>query len=325
MVLLIQELEFLKGKNKKGDENRMVNIEKFKIIGCEDHDAEKIMRPSMTYWQDAWRRLKKNKIATISLFILIFIIIMTIIGPMISGYAHETTNSTMINKKPSLQHWFGTDSLGRDLFTRVWIGGRISILIGIIGTFTNVVIGCLYGGIAGYFGGKVDHYMMRFVELLVSIPYLVMVIILSLYLGAGMFSLILALTLTGWTGSARVVRGQVFQLKEQDFITAAIALGASPMRIIIKHLIPNTLGVIIVGITFSIPGLIFAEAFLSFIGLGVQAPETSWGALASSARENLMFYPYQLFFPSIMIAITMLAFSLLGDGLRDALDPKLRQ
>ncbi|MGL4968943.1 MAG: ABC transporter permease, partial [Fusobacteriaceae bacterium] len=256
---------------------------------------------------------------------LIIIITMTLIGPMISGYAYEVTNSKMINKAPSLEHWFGTDSLGRDIFTRVWVGGRISMLIGVIGTLTNVIIGCLYGGIAGYFGGKVDHYMMRTVEVLVSIPYLVMVIIISLYLGAGMFSLVFALTFTGWTGTARVVRGQVFQLKEQEFVTAAIALGADPMRIIIRHLIPNTLGVIIVGITFSIPGLIFAEAFLSFIGLGVQSPETSWGALASAARENIMFYPSQLFFPSFMIALTMLAFSLFGDGLRDALDPKLRQ
>ncbi|MGL6100517.1 MAG: ABC transporter permease [Fusobacteriaceae bacterium] len=300
-------------------------MDRFKIIGCEDSDSEKIMRPSMTYWQDAWRRLKKNRVATISMCILIFIITMTIIGPMISGYAYEVTDSTMINKAPSVKHWFGTDSLGRDIFTRVWVGGRISMLIGLIGTLTNVVVGCLYGGISAYFGGKVDHYMMRVVEILVSIPYLVMVIIISLYLGAGMFSLVFALTFTGWTGTARVVRGQVFQLKEQEFVTAAIALGADPMRIIIRHLIPNTLGVIIVGITFSIPGLIFAEAFLSFIGLGVQSPETSWGALASSARENIMFYPSQLFFPSFMIALTMLAFSLFGDGLRDALDPKLRQ
>ncbi|MGL4403632.1 MAG: ABC transporter permease [Fusobacteriaceae bacterium] len=303
----------------------MISRDKFKIVGCQDADSEKIMRPSMTYWQDAWRRLKKNKVAIISMIILIIIITMTIIGPWISGHAYEVTNSKMINKAPSSQHWFGTDSLGRDIFTRVWVGGRISMLIGVIGTLTNVIIGCLYGGIAGYFGGKVDHYMMRTVEILVSIPYLVMVIIISLYLGAGMFSLVFALTFTGWTGTARVVRGQVFQLKEQEFVTAAVALGADPMRIIIRHLIPNTLGVIIVGITFSIPGLIFAEAFLSFIGLGVQSPETSWGALASAARENIMFYPSQLFFPSFMIALTMLAFSLFGDGLRDALDPKLRQ
>lgn len=209
--------------------------------------------------------------------------------------------------------------------TRVWVGGRVSIMIGFVGTLMVICVGCVYGGIAGYFGGKIDHYMMRVIEILVSIPYLVMVILISLYLGKGIFALIIALTITGWTEVARIVRGQVLQIKEQEFVTAAKALGASPSRIIIKHLLPNTVGVVIVAITFKIPGFIFAEAFLSFIGLGVQAPNTSWGALAAAARENLRFYPYQIFFPSLMIILTMLSFSLLGDGLRDALDPKERQ
>ena len=297
----------------------------FEKIPQTEEVVDNIVRPSITYWQDSWRRLKQNKVAIISLIIMSILIIMCIIGPIISPYSHEVVDSSNINAFPSAEHWFGTDSLGRDMFTRVWIGGRTSILIGFIGTIVAIFIGCVYGGVAGYFGGKVDLIMMRVIEILVSIPYLIMVILVSLYLGKGMFSLIVALTITGWTEIARIVRGQVLQIKEQEFVTAAQSLGASPARIIVKHLLPNTIGVVIIAITFKIPGLIFSEAFLSFIGLGVQAPNTSWGALASAARENLRFYPYQLFFPALMIILTMLSFSLLGDGLRDALDPKERQ
>lgn len=297
----------------------------FMIIGLSSLIEEEKMRPSLTYWQDAWRRLKQNKVAMTSLIILIVLGTMCIIGPYLNGYKFEVTDSKAINLFPNSVHWFGTDSLGRDMFSRVWIGGRVSLLIGLIGTFISITVGTLYGGISGYAGGRVDHYMMRVIEILVSIPSLVMVILLSLYLGSGIVSLIIALTAFGWIGTARMVRGQVLQIKQQEFVMASISLGASPMRVVIKHLIPNTLGIIIVGITFRIPGLIFAEAFLSFMGLGVQIPNTSWGALAATARENIMFYPYQLFYPSLMIALTMLSFSLLGDGLRDALDPKLRK
>lgn len=301
------------------------NNSDFIITGLSTSIAEEKMRPSLTYWQDAWRRLKQNKVAMVSLIILSLLGVLCIIGPYLNGYKYEVTDSSSINIFPNSVHWFGTDSLGRDMFSRVWIGGRVSLLIGIIGTFISITVGTLYGGISGYAGGRVDHYMMRVIEILVSIPSLVMVILLSLYLGSGIVSLIIALTAFGWIGTARMVRGQVLQIKQQEFVMASISLGASPMRVIIKHLIPNTLGIIIVGITFRIPGLIFAEAFLSFMGLGVQIPNTSWGALAATARENIMFYPYQLFYPSLMIALTMLSFSLLGDGLRDALDPKLRK
>lgn len=297
----------------------------FEKLERKNDTADSIVRPSITYWQDSWRRLKQNKIAIVSIVIMSVLILMCIFAPMFSPYHHEVTDTSNINAFPSAKHWFGTDALGRDIFTRVWVGGRTSILIGFIGTFIVVFVGCIYGGVAGYFGGKVDHIMMRIIEILVSIPYLVMVILVSLYLGKGMFSLIVALTIVGWTEVARIVRGQILQIKEQEFVTAAKALGASPSRIIFKHLLPNTIGVVIVAITFKIPGFIFSEAFLSFIGLGVQAPDTSWGALASAARENLRFYPYQIFFPSLMIILTMLSFSLLGDGLRDALDPKERQ
>ena len=311
--------------NSRDNLNIILDPKKFIKIGCNDLDAESIARPSMTYWEDAWRRLQDNKISMISLYLLILLAVMTLIGAKISGHDYTVTDTNLMNQFPSAKHWFGTDALGRDLFARVWIGGRISILIGLIGTIITVIVGSLYGGLSGYLGGKIDHYMMRTIEILSSIPGLVLVILVSLYMGKGMYSLIFALTVTGWMGTARLVRGQVLQLREQEFIHAAVALGSSPMKIIIQHLLPNTLGVLIVSITFSIPGFIFSEAFLSFLGLGVQAPDTSWGVLAYSAMENLMFYPYQLFFPSILIALTMLTFSLLGDGLRDALDPKLRQ
>lgn len=302
--------------------------EKFQIIGCNNLDSEGILRPSMTYWQDAWRRLKKNKVAMVSLVLLGLIVLMTIIGPMISKFEYQATNNDMLNVKPNSTYWFGTDTLGRDLFSRVWIGGRISIIIGLVGALVDTVLGVIYGGIAGYLGGIADDIMMRILEILVSIPYLVLVILIRVLMedsGGSIAPLIIAMTITGWCYMARLVRGQLLQIKEQEYVLAAKALGANPSRVIAKHLIPNTLGVMIVAITFDIPGFIFAEAFLSFLGIGVKSPMTSWGALASAGQQNLMFYAYQLIFPAIAISLTMLSFNLLGDGLRDALDPKLRQ
>ena len=300
--------------------------EKFVIIGCEDTDKEAIARPTITYAQDAWRRLKKNPIAMISIVVLILLVLMAILGPTICGQDYMEQEVVMKNQGPSMEHWFGTDSLGRDLFARVWQAGRVSLAIGIVGAVVASVVGSIYGGIASYFGGIVDDIMMRIVEVLLSIPYLIIVILISVVTDSkSIGTMMLALTLTGWCGIARLVRGQMLQLKSQEYVLAANALGVSPFKTIMRHMIPNTIGIIIVAITFDIPGYIFSEAFLSYIGLGVQPPQTSWGALASAAQQNFMFYPYQLFFPSLMIALTMLSFTLLGDGLRDALDPKLRK
>lgn len=300
--------------------------DKFRIVGCENVDSDEILRPNMTYWQDAWRRLKQNKVAITSLIILILIALFTIFGPMISAFKFEETNTDIINQAPNAVHWFGTDVLGRDLFARVSIGGRVSMIIAVLGAIIDTVVGVLYGGIAGYFGGFVDDIMMRIIEILGSIPYLIVVILISLVLtNGGVVPILVALCFTGWTGMARLVRGQILQIKEQEYVLAAQALGANPNRIILRHLIPNTVGVMIVSITFDIPSFIFAEAWLSFIGLGIKSPQTSWGALASSGQQNLMFYPTQLIFPSLFISLTMLSFNLLGDGLRDALDPRLRQ
>jgi ABC-type dipeptide/oligopeptide/nickel transport systems, permease components len=303
-----------------------LNKEKFVIIGCESADADKIVRPNITYWQDAWRRLKKNKVAMVSLGILIIIVLMCIFGEYFVKikYSFQDTNSR--DSLPNAVHWFGTDQLGRDIYARIWHGGRVSIAIGILAAAVVTIIGIIYGGVSGYLGGLADDIMMRIVEVLNGIPYLIIVILLTIILDVkGMIPLVIAMSITGWMGMARLIRGQVLQLKEQEYVLAALALGADTKRVLARHLIPNTIGLIIVSLTFDVPSFIFAEAFLSFLGLGIQPPGTSWGAMASLAQPRMIHYPYQLFFPSIAISLTMLAFNLLGDGLRDALDPKLRQ
>lgn len=309
------------------EENKTIIYEEddFEVVGTKGLDAEKISKPSITFWSDVWRRFRKNKLSMLGLMILIMVILMVCFGPLISGKDYQYIDYSVANLKPNADYWFGTDEMGRDIFTRVCFGGRISIIIGLACTAVSFIIGSALGGIAGYLGGRIDDFIMRFIEIISSIPYLVLVVILSFVLGRSMFSLVFAMTLTAWTGTARMVRGQVMQLKGQDFVSAATALGSSPTRTIIKHLLPNTLGIIIVDLTLSIPSFIFSESFLSYIGLGVQPPETSWGALASLYQTRLMFDPYQLFFPCLMIVLTVLSFHLIGDGLTDALDPKLRK
>jgi len=301
--------------------------DKFEILGCEDINSDEIVRPNISFWQDAWRRLKKNKVATFSLILLIFLGIMSVIGPwMRSEFGINAIDKSTMNLKPNSIHWFGTDKLGRDLWVRTWYGTRISMVIGIAGAAIELVIGVIYGAISGYFGGLVDDIMMRIVEILNSIPYLIIVLLIVLIFGnKGIAPLIIAMSITGWVGMARLVRGQVLAIKEQEYVLAAKALGSKPWAIITKHLLPNTVGVMIVDVTFAVPGYIFAESFLSYIGLGVQSPNTSLGSLCASANTNLMFYPYQLFWPSLIISLIMLTFNLFGDGLNDALDPKQRQ
>jgi oligopeptide ABC transporter permease protein len=302
-----------------------IDSSKFKLIGADNKSSEFIARPVVTYWSDAWRRFRANKAAMVAFVILILLTVMVIIGPIISGYSFKEAVGEP-NQFPSAKFWFGTDEIGRDLFTRLWKGGRISIFIGIVGALISTVIGSIYGAVSAYAGGKVDVVMMRIVEILSSIPYLLLVIVLRLVLKSnGLGTLILAMTITGWCGLARLVRGQILSLKRKDFIMAADVLGVSKSDVVVRHLIPNTINVILVSISFDIPGYIFGEAFLSYLGLGVQAPNTSWGAMAASAQQVFQFYPYQLIFPALLIGLTMLAFTLLGDGLRDALDPNLRQ
>lgn len=299
--------------------------DKFIIEGKSASEAEAIVRPSLTYWADAWRRLKTNKMAISAMVILIIISLFAIFAPVLSEYDYRTGDLLMTNQSPDAEHWFGTDELGRDLYVRVWEGTRVSLFIGIVTAMLNFTIGVLYGGISGYVGGNIDNIMMRFVEILFSIPYLLWVIMLTTVLEAGLFTIIVALSISGWGGMARLVRGQILQIKEMEFVMAAKTLGADAGRIITKHLIPNTIGVIIVSITFAIPTAIFAEAFLSFIGLGIPVPYASLGSLSRDGTRMLLVHPYQLIFPSLVISLIMLSFQIFGDGLRDALDPRLRQ
>lgn len=304
-----------------------VNIEKelFEPLPVEEKEKDKILRPSETYWKDAWRRLKQNKVAMISLFTLIFLIIFVIVMPYIYKYDYVTNHMEITNRGPGGGHWFGTDNLGRDLFARVLYGSKISLSVGIVSALINLVIGVLYGGISGYYGGNVDNIMMRIVDIIWSVPVTLYVILLMVVMGSSIVNVYIALGISFWAGMARIVRGQILTLKQQEFILAARALGAKDSRIILRHLIPNSMGGIIVTLTLSIPNAIFTEAFLSFIGLGVSPPQTSLGVLCDDALDGIRSYPYQLFFPALAICIIMLAFNLLGDGLRDALDPKMRK
>lgn len=307
------------------DKKLILTEESFEHVGIDSSDSERLGKPSLTYWADVWRRFRSNPLAVLGLLMLIGVILMLYLGPVISGKDYQYMNPSIKNQLPSSEYWFGTDDMGRDIFTRVCYGGRISILIGLLCTLVMFTIGSLLGAVAGLRGGWVDNLIMRFAELIGNLPYLIIVIILSMVMGRSVFSLVFAMSITSWVGTTRMVRGQILQIRELDYVQAAVALGADEGRIIMKHLLPNTLGIIMVTITMSVPGFIFSEAFLSYIGLGVRPPETSWGALASAGQQRLMFYPHILFFPSLMIVITTLAFHLIGDGLSDALDPKLRK
>ena len=283
-----------------------------------------INAPHISFAQDAWLRLKKNKAAMAGLCIVILVSLLAVAGPMASPYSYSDQSLADANQPPSAAHWFGTDNLGRDLATRVCYGARISLSIGIVASLINLGVGVLYGGISGYFGGRIDSVMMRIVDILYGIPLLLYVILLMVVLKPGLMNVFIALGLVYWLRMARIVRAQVLSLKELEYVQAARVLGASHSRLILGHLLPNSLGPIIITLTLSIPEAIFTEAFLSFIGLGVSAPMASWGVLASEGVVTLRSYPFQLFFPAVAISLTMLGFNFLGDGLRDALDPRQR-
>ncbi|KPU27005.1 diguanylate cyclase [Caloranaerobacter sp. TR13] len=302
-----------------------LNKEMFKIVGKDIEKSQELVRPSLTYWQDAWRRLKENKLAIASMILLGLLIVLSLVGPYMQPYDFAEQDFTNINKPPSAEHWFGTDALGRDIFVRSWMGARVSLFIGFMTAILNFTIGVIYGGVSGYLGGNVDIVMMRIVDIIFSIPQMLWVILLMVVIGQGLHTIIIAFAISGWGGMARLVRGQVLQLKEMEFVLAAKTLGADGWRIITRHLIPNSMGPIIISITFAVPAAIFSEAFLSYIGLGLPLPLASWGTLAADGSKVLLIHPYQLFFPSLLISITMLGFNLLGDGLRDALDPRLRK
>ncbi|MGN7454917.1 ABC transporter permease [Paenibacillus pasadenensis] len=289
-------------------------------------DAEAIVRPRLSFAQEAWRRLKQNRLAFAGALLIVLLALLATVGPYLPVQSYDKQVLTDINLAPSAQHWFGTDELGRDVFARIVYGARISLFIGLAATLIDVVIGIVYGGIAGYVGGRADNVMMRFVDMLYGVPYLLIVILLMVVMGPGLATIIVALSATGWIGMARVVRGQVLSLKSSEYVLAARSMGSSGWRIIRRHLVPNAMGVILVQISFSVPSAIFAEAFLSFLGLGIQPPLASWGVMASDGLSVILSGQWwRLFFPALFISVTMLAFNLLGDGLQDIFNPRQRR
>ncbi|MEC1694086.1 ABC transporter permease [Schinkia azotoformans] len=326
----------------------------FQPAKIESSYKETIIRESLTFWQDAWIRLRINKGAFAGLIIICSIILLAIVGPFLSPFSYDEQDLSRTNLPPKIPviekvpfigfsgydirgidqyekkgikdyHWFGTDHLGRDLWTRIWQGTRISLYIAFLAAAIDFIVGVAYGGISAFYGGRIDNIMQRIIEILVGIPHLIVVILLILLLNPGILSITLAMIITGWVGMARIVRGQILKLKGQEFVLASKTLGASDNRLIWKHLIPNTLGAIIITTMFTVPTAIFTEAFLSFIGLGLRPPIASLGTLVNDGFKTMRIYPHMMSISSVVISLIMISFNLLGDGLRDALDPRMRR
>ena len=341
-----------------------INLQKFSPATDEEKQQHETMRESTTFFRDGMRKLMKNPLAVASMIVLIILTLTIIIVPAIYPYSYsqmitvdgkrDKTAKNLApfeyskNKQKAIEngetifpHIFGTDELCRDYFIRVVFGARVSLLVGLFASLIVLVIGLLYGSISGYFGGRVDLIMMRIVDIIYSLPDTLMVILLSVVLGQtigpmiqgtvlasignNMISLFIVFGLLYWVGMARLVRGQILSIKNNEYVLAAKAMGAKPRRIIRKHILPNCMSVIIISVALQIPSAIFTESFLSFIGLGVQAPMPSLGSLANAARGGMQSYPWKMLFPALAICLIVLSFNLLGDGLRDAFDPKLRR
>ncbi len=277
-------------------------------------------------WADAWLALRRNRAAMRALWILVAVTSLVLVGPWLSPYAYDFTDWERISIGPSLAsfHPFGTDALGRDLFVRTLYGGRISLLVGLVATAVSLIIGISYGAVAGYLGGRVDQIMMRFVDILYALPFMFLVILLMVFFGRNILLIFVAIGAINWLDMARIVRGQALSLREREFVDAARAGGVSTAKIIRRHIVPNLLGVVIVYATLTIPQVILVESFLSFLGLGVQEPMTSWGALVNEGAQELENAPWMLLFPGLFLVATLFCFNFLGDGLRDALDPRDR-
>ncbi|SFS43347.1 ABC transporter permease [Marininema halotolerans] len=299
--------------------------EMFEPVAKDTLAQEGVASKKITFWGDVWRRFRQNKGALLGVLLLVIIAVLAIVGPDINSYSYRATNYEITNQETVGDHWFGTDGLGRDIWTRTWYGAGISLLIALLATGFDLLIGVPYGCISGYYGGKVDNWMQRIIEVLYGIPNLIVIILLLLWLKPGIIAIALALGITGWITMARVVRGQMLKLKSQEYVLAARTLGASTRRMLTKHMLPNVLGPVIITVMFSIPTAIFFEAFLAFIGLGIRPPQASLGVLINDGYQVLQLFPYQLFYPALILSLIMLSFNLVGDGLRDALDPKLRQ
>lgn len=322
-----------------------------------NNDIEKepeMQRESKNFWQDAWTQLKRNKLAVVGMIGLIFIVLLALIGPLLSShdYAEQDVERRNLPAKITVldqisflpfdgegaqgvdaykeagvkeNFWFGTDQLGRDLWSRTWQGAQVSLFIGVVAALLDIFIGVIYGAISGFFGGRIDNVMQRIIEVVASIPTLIVVILFVLIFEPSIWTIILAMAITGWIGMSRVVRGEFLKLKNQEFVLASKTLGASKFKLIFKHILPNTLGVIVVTSMFTVPNAIFFEAFLSFIGIGVPAPRTSLGSLVNEGRAMLLIHPHELFIPALVLSLLILFFYLFSDGLRDAFDPKMRR
>ena len=296
----------------------------FEKLEESEKDSEFIAVEAKTYLQDAWKNFRKNKLATAGLIFLCVMLILAILGPILSPYTYDQMDLLHKNALPSLQHLFGTDKFGRDIFVRVMYGARISLSVGFASAFINLVIGVVYGGFCGYFGGKLDLVLMRLVEIIYSVPTLLYVILVMLIFGSNIFSVLLAICISGWVGMARQVRAQVMSLKEQEYALAARVMGASNSRILFKHLVINSIGPIIVTTTHMVPSAIFTESFLAFVGIGISIPQASWGTMAREARGLIMSQPIQMVWPVLAICLTILSLNFIGDGLNEALDPRKR-
>ncbi|KAB2481115.1 oligopeptide ABC transporter permease [Staphylococcus arlettae] len=313
-----------------------------------------MQRESKNFWQDAWSQLKRNKLAVVGMIGLIIILILALVGPLMSShdYAEQDVDRRNLPAKiPVLDQlsflpfdgegaqgvdaykeagvkenfWFGTDQLGRDLWSRTWQGAQVSLFIGVVAALLDIFIGVVYGAISGFFGGRVDNVMQRIIEIVASIPTLIVVILFVLIFEPSIWTIILAMAITGWIGMSRVVRGEFLKLRTQEFVMASRTLGSSKLKLIFKHILPNTLGAIVVTSMFTVPNAIFFEAFLSFIGIGVPAPRTSLGSLVNDGRAMLLIHPHELFIPALVLSLLILFFYLFSDGLRDAFDPKMRK
>jgi oligopeptide transport system permease protein len=298
----------------------------FGSLKVDEQEGEQIAGPPVGFWKDSWIRLKKNRGALVSLAIIIVLFAMAfVLGPLLSHYGPYAQDLTRRYQGPTSEFWFGTDEFGRDMWTRVWAGTRVSLYIALLAAALDVFVGVTYGAVSGFLGGRVDDVMQRIVEILNGIPSLVVAILAMTVFQPGIITISIAIGLAGWVYMARIVRGRMIQLKDQEFALASRSLGAGKFRLVWKHLIPNSLGPIIINLMFTIPAAIFFEAFLSFIGLGIRVPEASLGSLISEGAGQIRFYAYLLWFPSIVFCLIMICFNLLGDGLRDALDPKMRK
>lgn len=289
-------------------------------------DEDALPEVGTSLWQDAWKRLKKNRMAVASGWALAGLAFLCFAAPLIPGLSDPNAQNLPLGAvTPRAGHWFGTDILGRDLLSRVLYGGQISLMVGFVATLVSFVIGVTWGAVAGYFGGRTDTVLMRIVDVLYSLPYMFLVILLLVFFSRSILMLFVALGAVQWLTMARIVRGQVLSLKHREFVEAARSIGVSHAGIIFRHLIPNTLGPIIVYATLTVPAVMLQEAFLSFLGLGVQPPQASWGVLVNEGATVMGFFPWLVFFPGVALALTLFCLNFLGDGLRDALDPHLRK